>query len=204
MANKKPLTKRRKAEMEEKAKRDAKMKKIKLLCWIGAAVVLVAVIVLISVLLSKPEPDYEKVATVQIKDKGTVVIRLDEENAATAVKKFIELANKGTYNNTTFFEMSNGQLFGGNAKGESSAFYAALEGGSNKKGVISMAGETSNTVSTSSFFINLKDNAHLNSTSLEFGTVVSGMEILESLAVSDEAQPIIESITISEQEVGKN
>ena len=203
MANKKPLTKRRKAEMEEKAKRDAKIKKIKILCWIGGAVVLAAVVTLLAILLSGSEPEYEKVATIQIKDKGTVVVRLDEENAATAVKKFTDLANKGTYNNTTFFEMSNGQLFGGSAKGESAAFYAALEGGSNTKGVISLAGLSSNTVKTDSFFINLKDNAHLNSTSLEFGTVISGLEILESLTVSDDSQPIIESITISDREVKK-
>lgn len=200
MANKKPLTKKRKAEMELKAKK-AKQKKLTIMIVsIVLAVLVVGGIVGLIVALNYEEPPVRYEAQIQIKDKGTVTIKLDNEHAPKAVAKFIELANKGTYNGKSFYSLENGQLFGGDKEANVAHILGEFNNGlSHKKGVISMTKSSDNTVSPATFFITTEDKTSLDKACVAFGEITSGLDIIEGLTVSEDSQPIIEKITIIEK-----
>ena len=200
MANKKPLTKRRKAEMELRAKKEKQKRLTIMIVSIVLAVLVVGGVVGLIIALNNEEPVVEYEAQIQIKDKGIVTVKLNREKASKAVLKFVELAKKGSYNGKSFYEAKDGQVFGGDKNAEIGQLYAELEGSlSNKKGVISMAKSSLNTVNPMTFFINTKDNTQLDNDVVEFGEVISGLEIIEKLEITEEAKPIIEKITIIEK-----
>lgn len=200
MANKKPLTKRRKAEMELRAKKDKQKKLTVMIVSIVLAVLAVGGIVGLIIALNYEAPPVTYYAEIQIKDKGTVTVKLNNEKAEKAVSKFIELANKGAYNGKSFYSLENGQLFGGDKDASAGQIFGEFDSGlTNKKGVISMSKSSENTVNPAVFFINTRDNANLDMQSVEFGEITKGLEIIESLEVSENSKPIIEKITIIEE-----
>lgn len=200
MANKKKLTKRRKAEMELKAKKEKQRKLIKLCIYIGVALLVVGGIVGIIIASNYEAPEPEYFAEVQIKDKGTVTIKLNSDTAPKAVNKFIELVNKGTYNGKSFYSLENGQLFGGAKDASLAHIFGEFDNGLNhKKGVISMVKSGNGTVNPATFFITTEDNVSLDKTCVAFGEITNGFDIIEGLTVSEDNQPIIEKITIIEK-----
>ena len=200
MANKKKLTKRRIAEMEQRAKKEKKLKMIKMIVAISLAVLLVAGITTWIIVANYEEPPVKYEAQIQIKDKGTVTVSLDNDHAPKAVAKFMELAGKGTYNGKSFYSSENGKVYGGDKDGSASHIFGEFNNGlSHKKGVISMAKSTGNTVNPSSFFITTKDNTALDKDCVAFGEIISGLDIIEGLEISESNKPIIEKITIIEK-----
>jgi len=200
MANKKPLTKKRRAEMELRAKKEKQKRLTVMIVSIVLAVLAVGGIVGLIIALNYEEPPVQYEAQIQIKDKGTVTVKLNSEKSSKAVLKFVELAKKGSYDGKSFYELKDGQLFGGDKDADVGQLFAELDSGlSNKKGVISMAKSSFNTVNPMTFFINTKDNTQLDNEVVEFGEVISGIEIIEGLTVTNEAKPIIEKITIIEK-----
>ena len=200
MANKKKLTKNRKARLEEKAKKEKQRKRNMIIIAIASVIVLAAIIVGIVLAVNYEAPAPKYYAEIQIKDVGTVKIDLDSEKAPKAVGKFIELANKGTYNGVSFYEIANGKLYAGNKETEVAQILGEFDNGlTNKKGVISMAKASVNTVNPALFYINLQDNTQNDKEAVEFGTVISGLDLLEKLTVTEENSPIIEKITIIEK-----
>lgn len=200
MANKKPLTKRRKAEMELKAKKEKQKKLTIMIASIVLAVLIVGGIVGLIIALNYEAPPVVYEAQLQIKDKGTVTIKLNSDTASKAVAKFIELANKGTYNGKSFYELKNGQLFGGDSEAKVSQIFAEVDNGLNhKKGVISMKSDGENSVNPATFFITTEDKVSLDKSCVAFGEIISGLDIIEGLKVTEDNKPIIEKITIIEK-----
>ena len=200
MANKKPLTKRRKAEMELKAKKEKQKKLTIMIASIVLAVLIVGGIVGLIVALNYEAPPVVYEAQLQIKDKGTVTIKLNSDTAPKAVAKFIELANKGTYNGKSFYELKNGQLFGGDNEAKVSQIFAEVDNGLNhKKGIISMQSDGENSVNPATFFITTEDKVSLDKSCVAFGEIINGFDIIEGLKVTEDNKPIIEKITIIEK-----
>ncbi len=200
MATKKPLTKRRKAEMELKAKKEKQRKRNIIIISIAVAVLLIAGIVGIVMAVNYEAPPPQYYAEIQIKDVGTVKVELDSEKSPKAVAKFMDLASKGTYNGVSFYELSNGKLYAGNKESSVAHILGEFDNGlTNKKGVISMAKSSHNTVNPALFYINLQDNTQNDKEAVEFGTVTEGLNLLEGLSVTEENSPIIEKITITEK-----
>ncbi len=200
MANKKKLTKNRKARLEEKAKKEKQRKRNMIIIAIASVVLLAAIIVGIVLAVNYEAPAPQYYAEIQIKNVGTVKVDLNSEKAPKAVGKFIELANKGTYNGVSFYNLANGKLYAGNKDASVAQILGEFDNGlTNKKGVISMAKASVNTVNPALFYINLQDNTQNDKEAVEFGTVTSGLDLLEKLTVTAENSPVIEKITIIEK-----
>ena len=200
MANKKPLTKKRKAEMELKAKKEKQRKRNIIIISIAAMVLLIAGIVGIVIAVNYEAPPPEYIAEIQIKDVGAVKVSLNSEKSPKGVSKFIELANKGVYNGVSIYDLSNGKLYCGNKEASTAHILGEFDNGlTNKKGVISMAKSSVNTVNPALFYINLQDNTQNDKEAVEFGEVTEGLNLLEKLTVTAENSPVIEKITIIEK-----
>lgn len=200
MASKKKLTKNRKARLEEKARKEKQRKRNMIIIAIASAVALIAIIVGIVLAVNYEAPAPQYYAEIQVKDVGIIKVELNSEKSPKAVGKFIELANKGTYNGVSFYEIANGKLYAGSKDASVAQILGEFDNGlTNEKGVISMAKSSVNTVNPALFYINLQDNAQNDKEAVEFGKVISGLDLLEKLTVTEENSPIIEKITIIEK-----
>ena len=159
-------------------------------------------------------------ADIEIKDYGTITVRLDQNAAPATVANFVELSKSGFYDGLTFHRIINGFMmqggdplgtgFGGSDKniyGEfaSNGYNNTL---SHTRGAISMARAAKNPNSASSqFFIVHKDSKHLDGDYAAFGYVTSGMDIVDAIcesakpidangSIAAEDQPVITSVTI--------
>ena len=194
---KKKLTKGRIARMEEKARKEKQRKRNIIIISIGVVLLLAAIVVGIVLAVKYSSKALEYYAEIKIKDKGTIVVALDNENAPKAVAKFMELAKNGTYDGSSFYELASGKLFGGNKEADVSHILGEFENGlTNQKGVISMKRTGLTTVNPALFFVNMQDNPEYDNDAVEFGVVTSGLDILENFDISDGKYPIIEKITI--------
>ena len=156
------------------------------------------------------------IATINIKDYGTVVAELYPEQAPNTVNNFIDLSNKGFYNNLTFHRVIDdfviqggdpeGTGMGGpgySIKGEFSSNGFNDNTISHTDGVLSMARSMDNDSAGSQFFIVTGDARYLDGQYAGFGKVVEGMNIveqIEKLETDEMDKPtkdvVIESITI--------
>ena len=125
---------------------------------------------------------------------GTFEIELFEEEMPVTTKNFIELVEKGFYENTMFHRVISGfmiqggdplsaddskkQMWGTGGPG----YKIKDEFGSvgNNKGTIAMANAGPNT-GGSQFFVNLVNNDFLDSKHPVFGKVVNGLNIVEKI-----------------------
>jgi cyclophilin family peptidyl-prolyl cis-trans isomerase len=134
---------------------------------------------------------------------GTVVVALEKDKAPKTVANFIRYAKQGLYNNTVIYRIVPGYVvqtgsFGADLKWRPLGNGIPLEtagGLSNKRGTLAMAREMSPTNSAKAeFFFNLADaNASAldpkpgdapNTTGFAvFGHVVSGMEVIDAIAL---------------------
>jgi len=165
--------------------------------------------------LENPTPQVEIV----IRDKGSIILELNGNEAPITVQNFINLANEGFYNGLTFHRIISGFMIqGGDPLGTGM-------GGSNQtitgefadngienniphvRGVISMARSQDFNSASSQFFIVHQDARFLDNAYAGFGRVLSGMEIVDEIAqntpVQDangttlpENQPVIETIRV--------
>ena len=118
---------------------------------------------------------------------GDVIILLDADMPVTA-GNFESLVQKGYYNNVTFHRVIDGFMIqGGDPKGDGTGgpgyvipdeFTAHNK---NDRGTISMANAGPNT-GGSQFFINLVNNNYLDTKHPAFGTVISGMDVVDAIA----------------------
>lgn len=168
-----------------------------------------------------PAIDLEKTyyAKINIKDHGTVTVKLAPEEAPMTVANFVNLANNGFYDGLTFHRIIEGFMMqGGDPKGngtggsdnnifgefESNGFVNNLK---HEIGVISMARSGNPNSASSQFFIVQGSASHLDGDYAAFGKVTEGMEIVNKICTEAEptdgngtipaaAQPIIESVKI--------
>lgn len=158
-------------------------------------------------------------AEIVVKNYGTIVIELDADVAPITVENFANLVNEGFYNGLTFHRIISGFMIQGgdplgNGTGGSSktikgefASNGVKNSISHVRGTISMARSSMPNSASSQFFIVHQDSTFLDGQYAAFGTVTSGMEVVDKIcadtAVEDDNgtvaknnQPVIEKITI--------
>ena len=133
------------------------------------------------------------VATITVDGYGVIEAELYPELAPNTVDNFIDLANKGFYNNLKFHRIiKDFMIQGGDPKGDgtggpgysiegeftSNGFANSLK---HTKGVLSMARLQDPNSAGSQFFIMTKDASHLDGEYAAFGKVISGLDVLEKI-----------------------
>ena len=158
-------------------------------------------------------------ADIDIKDYGTITVRLDGKAAPITVKNFVSLAKDGFYDGLTFhrimegFMMQGGDPEGTGMGGSKKTIVGEFpnNGYDNKlshtRGAISMARSNSYNSASSQFFIVHQDSLGLDGDYAVFGYVTEGIEVVDAVCsdaqpvdgngfIAPEAQPVINSITI--------
>ena len=158
-------------------------------------------------------------AEIVVKNYGTIVLELDADVAPITVENFANLVNEGFYNGLTFhriisgFMIQGGDPLGNGTGGSSKTIKGEFASNGVKKsishvrGTISMARSSMPNSASSQFFIVHQDSTFLDGQYAAFGTVTSGMEVVDKIcadtAVEDDNgtvaknnQPVIEKITI--------
>lgn len=156
-------------------------------------------------------------AEIVVKNYGTIVLELDADVAPITVENFANLVNEGFYNGLTFHRIISGFMIQGgdplgNGTGGSSktikgefASNGVKNSISHVRGTISMARSSMPNSASSQFFIVHQDSTFLDGQYAAFGTVTSGMEVVDKIcadtAVEDDNgtvaknnQPVIEKI----------
>ena len=151
---------------------------------------------------------------------GDIEVELYDQAAPKAAKNFIDLANKGFYDDVIFHRVIPGFVIqGGDGQyGKKSALERSRVGtggpgykfedepvqGDYQRGALAMANAGPNT-NGSQFFITFVPTPHLDGRHTIFGQVIEGMEVVNALTRrdpelnSDFTGDVIETITISEQ-----
>lgn len=169
------------------------------------------------------ETDEDILHTVEIEvaDYGVIVLELNETVAPISVENFLSLVESDFYDGLTFHRiMSDFMIQGGDPegtgmggsdttiKGEFSA--NGVENNiSHVRGTISMARSQSYDSASSQFFIVHQDSTFLDGQYAAFGTVISGMDVVDAICadatptdgngtISAENQPIITDMRIIE------
>lgn len=158
-------------------------------------------------------------AEIVVKNYGTIALELDADVAPITVENFANLVNEGFYNGLTFHRIISGFMIQGgdplgNGTGGSSktikgefASNGVKNSISHVRGTISMARSSMPNSASSQFFIVHKDSTFLDGQYAAFGTVTSGMEVVDKICadttveddngtVAKNNQPVIEKITI--------
>ncbi len=150
------------------------------------------------------EIDADKSYTATIStDRGDIVLELYPEHAPATVNNFVFLANQGFYDDVTFHRViPNFMIQGGDPTGSGRGgpgYRFADEFGGNplrhETGSLSMANAGPNT-NGSQFFITHAPQPHLDGKHTVFGKVVTGQDVVDSIAQGD----TIQSVTITESE----
>ncbi len=148
--------------------------------------------------------------TLKVKDLGTIILELFYDVAPNTVCNFIHLIQQNYYQGLIFHRIIPGFMIQGGwgketgcpIKGDfkSNGFDNPLK---HDRGVISMARTNDPNSATSQFFIMHQAAPHLDGAYAAFGAVVSGIEVVDQIAVSprdfrDKPQKdiVIESMTI--------
>lgn len=135
-----------------------------------------------------------KTATIKTA-KGDIKIEFYPEDAPKTVSNFIFLAGKGFFDGLTFHRREEGFVIQGgdpNGNGTGGPGYQFEDEPVNKsyvRGVVAMANSGPDT-NGSQFFIMLADNATLPKNYTIFGKVISGMEVVDKIAVGDKMEKV--------------
>ena len=158
-------------------------------------------------------------AEIVVKNYGTIVLELDADVAPITVENFANLVNEGFYNGLTFhriisgFMIQGGDPLGNGTGGSSKTIKGEFASNGVKNSIshvrvtISMARSYMPNSASSQFFIVHQDSTFLDGQYAAFGTVTSGMEVVDKIcadtAVEDDNgtvaknnQPVIEKITM--------
>lgn len=128
---------------------------------------------------------------IEVNNYGTIEVELDADTAPITVTNFINLANSGFYNGLTFHRVIDGFMIqGGDPNGDGTG------------------GSSANNSASSQFFIMQKDTPSLDGQYVAFGTVTSGMDIVDKICkdctdtnqngvITDKSkQPVISTIRV--------
>lgn len=158
-------------------------------------------------------------AEIVVKNYGTIALELDADVAPITVENFANLVNEGFYNGLTFHRIISGFMIQGgdplgNGTGGSSktikgefASNGVKNSISHVRGTISMARSSMPNSASSQFFIVHKDSTFLDGQYAAFGTVTSGIDVVDKICadtvveddngtVAKNNQPVIEKITM--------
>ena len=166
-------------------------------------------------------------AQMEIEEYGTIILALDANSAPATVTNFINLVQEGFYDGLTFHRIINGFMIqGGDPKGNGTGGATYTIPGefsqndyhnpiSHVRGTISMARAKSYNSASSQFFIVHEDSTALDGGYAGFGTVISGMDVVDAICatitteddngtVLPENQPVITSISILPEDYFSN
>lgn len=158
-------------------------------------------------------------AEIVVKNYGKIELELDADVAPITVENFANLVNEGFYNGLTFHRIISGFMIQGgdplgNGTGGSSktikgefASNGVKNSISHVRGTISTARSSMPNSASSQFFIVHKDSTFLDGQYAAFGTVTSGMDVVDKICadtvveddngtVAAKNQPVIEKITM--------
>lgn len=156
---------------------------------------------------------------IKVKDYGNIKVELDADTAPISVTNFVNLAKQGFYDGLTFHRIIDGFMIqGGDPNGDGTGGSDETIKGefsengvenniSHVRGTISMARSSENDSASSQFFIVQSDSTYLDGQYAGFGTVTSGMDIVDKICedtpvtdtngtVEKENQPVIETIKV--------
>ena len=159
------------------------------------------------------EAGAERPTMVIVMDTGKIVIELRPDKAPRHVARIRELANSGFYDGLTVVRVAPGHVvqagdpkFDGNG-GSGQTIKAEFSDLLHLRGAVGMARDEDPDSADSQFYICLADRPHLNGKYTVFGQVVSGMELLDTMAPGDgpmgfitdrSKQPRIISVRVSD------
>lgn len=158
---------------------------------------------------------------IKVKKYGNIKVELDADTAPISVTNFVNLVKKGFYDGLTFHRIIDGFMIqGGDPSGDGTGGSDETIKGefsdngvenniSHVRGTISMARSSENDSASSQFFIVQSDSTYLDGQYAGFGTVTSGMDIVDKICkdtpvtdsngtVEKENQPVIEKITVKD------
>ena len=158
---------------------------------------------------------------IKVKKYGNIKVELDADTAPISVTNFVNLAKKGFYDGLTFHRIIDGFMIqGGDPSGDGTGGSDETIKGefsdngvenniSHVRGTISLARSSENDSASSQFFIVQSDSTYLDGQYAGFGTVTSGMDIVDKICkdtpvtdsngtVEKENQPVIEKITVKD------
>jgi len=143
-----------------------------------------------------PDSDADHpVVTMEIANMGTIEIELYPEVAPNSVNNFIALVNDGYYDGLIFHRVINGFMIqggdpdgtGGGGPGYSIKGEFSKNGFENNlkhtPGVLSMARANNPDSAGSQFFLMHKDSPHLDGSYAAFGQVITGMDLVDQIAL---------------------
>lgn len=156
------------------------------------------------------------VATIKVKDFGTIKAELYPDKAPNTVNNFISLANSGFYDGLIFHRVIEGFMNqagdpdgvgtggpGYSIKGEFSNNGYTNNDLKHTAGVLSMARANDPDSAGSQFFIMAEEASYLDGDYADFGKVIEGMDVVEainSVETNSNDKPlkdvVIESITV--------
>lgn len=156
------------------------------------------------------------IATIKVKDFGTIKAELYPDKAPNTVNNFISLANSGFYDGLIFHRVIKGFMNQGgdpdgigtggpgySIKGEFSNNGYTNNDLKHTAGVLSMARANDPDSAGSQFFIMAEEASHLDGDYAAFGKVTEGMDVVEainSVETNSNDKPlkdvVIESITV--------
>ena len=146
------------------------------------------------------------IAKIEVKDYGTITLKLDGKTAPITVQNFVDLAQSGFYDGLTFHRIMKGS--DKTIKGEFKD-NGVKNNIKHKRGVISMARSSDYDSASSQFFIMQEDNDSLDGQYAAFGHVTKGMKIVDKICedadpmddngtIAESKQPVIKTIKVSE------
>ena len=140
----------------------------------------------------KETKDY--IEKIEVKNYGTITVKLDGKIAPITVQNFVDLAESGFYDGLTFHRIIKGFMIqGGDPNGNGTGGSDKTIKGEfkdngvknnikHKRGVISMARSSDYDSASSQFFIMHKPAPHLDGEYAAFGKVIEGMENVDKIA----------------------
>lgn len=132
---------------------------------------------------------------------GNIIIQLRDDRPITT-ENFKKLVQQGVYDDTIFHRViANFMIQGGDPTGTGYGdpsipnIQDELSGNNlNNRGTISMANTGQANTGSSQFFINTVDNNYLDTKHSVFGTVISGMDVVDAISnvATDGEKPLID------------
>lgn len=154
---------------------------------LATAVVILLVVSLVTVYVLKPRTQSTVVSNkvLLMTDYGNITIQLYDDIPITA-GNFKNLTIQGVYDGTIFHRVVQDFVIqGGDASPKGITVPTISDELPNKhsnvRGSVAMAKTNQSNSATSQFFINVKDNLNLDSNYSVFGTVISGMEVVDTI-----------------------
>ena len=160
-------------------------------------------LVLIFFIITNQTMSEENIMILKLKD-GDVKIELFEDTAPNHVKRIMELANSGKYDNVVFhrvidgFMAQTGDVKFGNSNSKNFNLSLAGTGGSDMpdlnsefsdiphdRGILSAARSADPNSANSQFFICFQPAPHLDRQYTVFGKVIKGMEFIDKIKKGD-------------------